>query len=263
MFFLNSNNFLIFFHSIIILTEVLSETKLCRKPLDLIVVIDGSGSVRIENFIKAKDFAKNLNERMDLSDFGLIVFSDDSKIIIPLNSGLNKTDINNIIDSTDYPGGSTETNSAILTSIAMFENSLKKINAKQFLLLITDGNSNNGVKEAVGELSKTEIIPLVIAIGYDINNDELKEITSNETKHIFSLESFDDLKEYLDLIVSDICKDVLPNITTTTERPEITEYRKLSTERTTISSKIISSAITTKKAEKSGQYFFYFYLIFL
>ena len=57
----------------------LFSSSVCQTKLDLVFVIDGSGSVGVHNFIKVKEFLKNVvdfyNVGLDQTRIGLITYS--------------------------------------------------------------------------------------------------------------------------------------------------------------------------------------------
>merc|ERR1712212_879963 len=79
----------------------------CSEPIDLVLVLDSSGSISKKNWQKVKDFAKDLIDQYDISEGGthiaIITYSTVPKINIKFNSyrgaQLNAVNIKRDIDT--------------------------------------------------------------------------------------------------------------------------------------------------------------------
>ena len=56
----------------------------CANSVDIAFVLDSSGSVRVENFVKMKEFVKNLVNKINVeegaSNLGVMTFSSEAQV---------------------------------------------------------------------------------------------------------------------------------------------------------------------------------------
>ncbi len=90
----------------------------CVKPLDIVFVFDGSGSVGETNFQNMTKFAKDIIEPLDIGTgaaqtmVGVVVF--DSKIRLQQALTGDRETLDDLFDTMSLPGGSTNIRSAVL-----------------------------------------------------------------------------------------------------------------------------------------------------
>ncbi|XP_058477670.1 integrin alpha-M-like isoform X2 [Solea solea] len=153
----------------------------CRTQADIAFLLDGSGSVSSGDFIKMKQFVKNLVRPFVGKDaqFAVAQFSFE-------------------------PQGGTYTAKAIkyvVNNIFTSEHGSRS-NVKRILIVITDGASNDrgSLKSAASSAEKEKIVRFAIGVG-DAFSDagakkELQTIASNPAQnHVFQVGSFDALEE--------------------------------------------------------------------
>lgn len=121
----------------------------CREPVDLIFILDASGSIEFDNFQKMRlfvmDFVEEINVESGDARIGLILFSDNVRLEFHLNQYTNRLDIIEYIQSVPYSRGTTNTAAALqYVGNNMFTpQNGDRNNARNVAFLITDGQSNN------------------------------------------------------------------------------------------------------------------------
>uniref|UniRef100_A0AC35UAD2 BZIP domain-containing protein n=1 Tax=Rhabditophanes sp. KR3021 TaxID=114890 RepID=A0AC35UAD2_9BILA len=128
------------------LTEVADPTKCKVENVDLLILIDTTGLFE-ESFQKEKKLIYDLVDKMDndlldseLLQIGIITFCDEATILLPFELGKHKKDqILELIKDIKYTGKSTSIGSGVEASIKEMSR-VKRKNAKQFFLLISDGH---------------------------------------------------------------------------------------------------------------------------
>jgi len=119
-------------------------------PVDIIFVVDESGSIGEDNFDEMQTFLSQLVARLDINSgttrVGLVPFSSnvDTAESFNLNEHLTVAAIQNAIDDLDYSKGGTRTDLALrhvrtnmLTAAAG-----DRSNVPNVVVVLTDGQSN-------------------------------------------------------------------------------------------------------------------------
>lgn len=97
----------------------LKEAKCEETKLDLLLVVDGSGSVRKANFAKVKEFIKKLNARFNIgpgkTQLALMQFGEPVKTRIEFNLNEKTTlpEVNEGVDDMTYLRSQTATGDAL------------------------------------------------------------------------------------------------------------------------------------------------------
>jgi uncharacterized protein YegL len=165
------------------------------KPNDVVLIIDKSGSMTIDNRIHAaKDAAKGFVDLMDLTQHqvGIIDFSDSAKKFnLNTDAASTKSYINTI-----QAGGGTNTGGAISEAITML--STHRTEAQPVIVLLTDGeaNSYDYAKQQAQAAKDAGIVFYTIAL-LGANDDPaksgpnslLKEMATTSHHHHFVLGS--------------------------------------------------------------------------
>ncbi len=161
----------------------------CNTYLDLVILIDSSGSIDAGDFEILKDFVRNLIKRLPISQdetrVALISFNTNAKILIDLNNGTSFQILNETINILDNKaGGDTYTDRALKIAnedILNEMNGMRSINkaVPKVVIVITDGESNKR-NETIFEANRIKERGInVISIGIGkANPQELNSIAS-------------------------------------------------------------------------------------
>lgn len=172
----------------------------CTNNADIVFILDASGSVREENFVKTKDFVKQMVDSINVdrlgSNLAVVTFSDDARIHFRLSDYNNRVDMIRAIDAIPYTRGTTNTASALrLVRQQVFrEQDGDRPDLRNIAILMTDGGSNDfseTLKEA--RLAREAGITMIsVGIKDWVNMVEIREIASDpDDRNVFSIESFD------------------------------------------------------------------------
>ncbi|XP_032413698.1 collagen alpha-6(VI) chain-like isoform X4 [Xiphophorus hellerii] len=191
---------------------VCSITKHPCELMDLVFLIDRSGSITSTNHNIVKNFTAELVTRLEISDkhthVGLGQFSANFLHEFYLNNYYSEKDIVDHINSITYSGGETYLGRA-LTSIKDYFSPLRgsRIQRKvpQTLVVLSDGNSYDNVENPANELRALGIDIFAVAIG-DVYRTQLLQITGDPRK-IVAVGDINNLPNFKTKVVDAICKE--------------------------------------------------------
>ncbi|XP_050996204.1 collagen alpha-4(VI) chain-like [Acomys russatus] len=171
---------------------------------DIYFLIDGSGSIRQNDFTEMKKFMKEAIKMFHIGPdrvrFGVVHYSDRIISRFLLSQYASVAELRTAIDNIQQRGGGTTTGEALREMTLIFKNTAR-ISVARYLIVITDGQSSDPVAEAAQGLRDIGIN--IYAIGVrDANMTELKEIASNK---IFFVYEFDSLAAIRQEVIQDIC----------------------------------------------------------
>lgn len=129
-----------------------------RSPIDIVVALDVSGSMRVEKLDLCKRTLHLLLRELHHDDrFGLISFSEDAKIEVPMQK-VNEENKQMALHAIDHLSVRGLTNMASAISLAaQMANSVTSPNKVRSVFLLTDGNANSGFTEPADLLKLTGI----------------------------------------------------------------------------------------------------------
>ncbi|XP_066266326.1 cartilage matrix protein-like [Branchiostoma lanceolatum] len=188
------------------------EAPQCGVEVDLVLVLDDSGSVGADNFNKLKGFVKRLTTQFefgqDATRLGILQYSTDVKTVFSLNSYGTLDDINTAIDGMMYKGGGTNTHLALyeLVNNAFSLQNGARPTASKVAVIITDGKSSQSITRAVQEVKTAGIIVYAMGVGSGADQSELQEIASSSDR-VFSAPNYDSLLSLTGGLANRFCDD--------------------------------------------------------
>ncbi|XP_015995750.2 collagen alpha-6(VI) chain isoform X2 [Rousettus aegyptiacus] len=181
----------------------------CREmKADIMFLVDSSGSIGHENFIKMKTFMKNLVRKSQIGadrvQIGVVQFSDINKEEFQLNKYISQSEISDAIDQMAHIGKTTLTGAA-LKFVSQYFSPTKgaRPDVRKFLILITDGEAQDAVKDPAVTLRQEGIIIYSVGV-FGSNVAQLEEI-SGRPEMVFYVENFDILQRIEDDLVFGVC----------------------------------------------------------
>lgn len=115
-----------------------SEKKDCYTDLDLVVMMDTSGSIGPEDFKKEQNFVKELMNKLSIGQnrtkVALIEFNNKVKVILDFTNDTSAEIVNNAIDKIQYRGGMLNVNNLQLVNLSTDQVLLSSRNIKVKLL---------------------------------------------------------------------------------------------------------------------------------
>lgn len=171
---------------------------------DIYFLIDGSGSIKPDDFLEMKVFMNEVIKMFhigpDRVQFGVVQYSDGINSQFVLSQYPSVARLKAAIDGIQQWGGGTMTGQALRVMAQVFADTARR-DVPWYLIVITDGQSADPVAEAAEALRRHKVI--IYAIGVrDANTTELKEIAKDK---MFFVHEFDSLKAIQQEVVQDIC----------------------------------------------------------
>ncbi|NXQ35747.1 MATN1 protein, partial [Alaudala cheleensis] len=164
--------------------------------LDLVFLIDGSKSVRPENFELVKKFINQIVDSLEVSDkqaqVGLVQYSSSVRQEFPLGQFKNKKDIKAAVKKMSYMEKGTMTGQALKYLV---DSSFSIINGARpgvpkVGIVFTDGRSQDYISDAAKKAKDSGFRMFAVGVGNAVE-DELREIASEPVaEHYFYTADF-------------------------------------------------------------------------
>uniref|UniRef100_A0A8C4W678 Matrilin 4 n=1 Tax=Gopherus evgoodei TaxID=1825980 RepID=A0A8C4W678_9SAUR len=182
--------------------------------VDLVLVIDGSKSVRPQNFELVKQFVNQIVDFLDVSPHGtrvgLVQYSSRVRTEFPLNQYETAEDIKKAVLKVEYMEKGTMTGLALKH---MLEHSFSEAegarpfsqNIPRIGLVFTDGRSQDDISEWARKAKESGITMFVVGVGKAVE-EELREIASEPVEQHFSYSAdFSTMTHIVDNLKVNIC----------------------------------------------------------
>ncbi|KAK3700595.1 hypothetical protein QZH41_001586 [Actinostola sp. cb2023] len=183
----------------------------CRNAMDIGIIMDRSGSIGSANFKMSQDFVVKMIRHFEYasmsSRFGIITYNSNAKTIVKFSDhGVqNSHALENLVYGIDYLRGGTRTDKALV--LANSDLGYQR-NKPSVLFVLTDGKTNRGSKPyrtVLAPLLAKKVKVIAVGVGRGINNSELRQIASNQSKHVFHVKDFELLFGKLNDILKASC----------------------------------------------------------
>jgi len=185
--------------------------------VDLVFVLDSSGSVTAKNFEKVKGFVKDFLKDADIDNdavrVGVNVYSSLSTVSFNLNTYSSKADVFNAIDAVPFKGQGTRTGLALeKMKYEMFTAANgDRDGVGNVAIVIADGESSDSPIPKADAAREAGIYMYAIGVGL-ANTEELEGIANKPSdEHVFSIEDFDALKDLGSKVLTAVCETVVYN----------------------------------------------------
>jgi hypothetical protein len=180
----------------------------CDSQVDLLFLIDGSGSISAGDFALEKKFVLSVINSFvvapNKASVAAIQFASTTRTLTPFST--NMYNLIYAINTTAQLGGGTNTAAAVDAATSMFEESPQFI--PDALIILTDGGANEGSDPvAAANRAKTAGIEVYcVGIGSQINAAQLQAMASEPIGiHYYTASSFSALPAILNTLVSTTC----------------------------------------------------------
>lgn len=178
---------------------------------DLVLLVDGSWSIGRTNFKKVREFLEGLVTPFHISPDGVQIalsqYSGDPRTEWNLNNFTSREQLIDAVRNFRYKGGNTFTGQAL---IHVMEENLKeeagaRSNVPRFLLLLTDGKSQDDAVAAANKLKNAGVE--IIAVGVkNADETELKQVASEPLElNVYNVNDFPLLSKLVGRLVRIIC----------------------------------------------------------
>ncbi|XP_030605327.1 collagen alpha-6(VI) chain-like isoform X2 [Archocentrus centrarchus] len=181
-----------------IIRDICSEEACKDIPSDIIFLTDSSESISEKDFQKMKDFMTSVISKSIVGQnevhIGVMQYSSSPYLEFDLTQHYNQSRILNAIDKMEQIKEGTRTGRAI-TEVSQYFDAARggRPEIKQFLVVITDGASQDEVKGPADALRAKGVVIYAIGV-YQANRKQLLEI-SGSSERVFIENAFDALKE--------------------------------------------------------------------
>ncbi|KAI5612327.1 collagen alpha-1(XX) chain-like isoform X2, partial [Silurus asotus] len=185
----------------------------CRAGVqaELILLVDGSWSIGRTNFKKVREFLEGLVTPFHIGPNGVQIalsqYSGDPRTEWQLNNFTAKEQILDAVRNFRYKGGNTFTGQALIHVLE--ENLKEEVGARsdtpQFLLLLTDGKSQDDAIAAASRLKNAGVE--IIAVGVkNADEAELKQVASEPLEiNVYNVNDFPLLSKLVGRLVRILC----------------------------------------------------------
>nr|XP_043902458.1 collagen alpha-1(XXI) chain isoform X1 [Solea senegalensis] len=189
----------------------------CRTaPCDLVFILDGSWSVTDVNFEIVKLWLVNITTAFNIgqkfTQVGVVQYSDDPVLEIPLGKHYSTKDLIQAMESIDYMGGNTRTGTAIkFATDKLFGLSERgPIGISRIAVVLTDGKSQDEVLKAAEAARKKGVILFAIGVGSETEEAELRDIANRPSStYVFSVEDYKAISRIIQVIRQKLCEETV------------------------------------------------------
>ena len=197
----------------------------CTTEIDIVFIMDGSGSIRRNNWDKLLDFVAKIIMELPRTgpQVGAIVFSRNARVAFQLDRTNNLDSARNAILNIPYPRGATETAEALelaKTDLFVAANG-DRPGVPNVAIVITDGKSddNDETLEAAEALHDDGVHVFSVGIGNNLDEEELRKISSppqEVDRNYFISPDFEALGGFINDLLLSVCESVEEPTTTMT-----------------------------------------------
>lgn len=180
-------------------------TQTMQKPMDLMLLMDASGSMR-SRMVDAKNACTSLiNDMIDFNvhRLGIVKFTSSATLLNPLTS--NKSQLLKTVESITT-SGSTNMHDAIKVA----NNTLKRSENEKVIIIVTDGypDNENLTKKMANDAKNSGIRVISIGAGHGVDYTLLEKISSNVDKKIdsYRIDEMSKLTETFKTIISSLSR---------------------------------------------------------
>jgi len=196
-------------------------------PVDLVFVVDGSGSVGANGFELSKQFVGEVADRFTISpsdtQIGIVQFSSLHHQELSIFQGKDLGNIQNALNAMTHMSGGTLTSAAIEFTSSLFNND--RPSAKRVMIVLTDGQSGDFhvLPQAKAVAASLGITMMSVGVGSGIGITELKAI-ADQDDYVFTMNDFNALVAAVDDFSTEVCEIInlltdSPSAAPTTNEP--------------------------------------------
>jgi len=187
----------------------------CFDKLDIVVMVDGSGSInwgpKKDGWDQSKLFTERLLGYLEMGEnaakAGVVLFSWEAELISELTT--DRATLDAAVSGMQWPGWNTDTAAGIMMAQTTLTNGGRPDvpKEKSIVFMITDGNPNDmTATDAAAEDLKERARLIVVPVGSNVDENAVNRWASwPAEENVMGVEDFGQLQDKLSEFVSDIC----------------------------------------------------------
>eukprot|EP00800_Vazella_pourtalesii_P013819 TRINITY_DN3379_c0_g1_i2.p1 TRINITY_DN3379_c0_g1~~TRINITY_DN3379_c0_g1_i2.p1 ORF type:complete len:490 (-),score=98.07 TRINITY_DN3379_c0_g1_i2:1336-2805(-) len=184
--------------------------EVCTSPVDIFFLIDGSGSLGEEEFVRSKQLVSEILTQYDHSEqntAGYAVFTSSINNVRPLTKQISFLLVH--LRYEQYPGTSTDLYNALeYVYQNVFTHSRGEGNTR-LLVVFTDGKDERNVAELSRKLEVEKGVRIIVfAFGNDLNQEQLEDIaTDPDNSTLFTFSTVSEGIDSIQMLNKAICPE--------------------------------------------------------
>ncbi|XP_038871288.1 collagen alpha-1(VII) chain-like [Salvelinus namaycush] len=178
---------------------------------DIVFLIDGSSSIGRANFLQVKGFMAGIVKPFTSSvgqsgiRFGAVQYSDTSRVEFSFTTYLNGTELVSAVENLNYKGGNTRTGAGLKFVADNFFNPTSIRNVSKVCILITDGKSQDNVRDPAQKLRSLGVEMFAVGIKSADQTELALIATPPQRDYTFFVGDFKLLNTLLSLVGPRVC----------------------------------------------------------
>lgn len=178
-------------------------------PFDIIFLVDSSWSINAQDYQRMKDFMKSVINKSTIGQnevhVGIMQYSTKANLEFSLNKFYSKNDMLQAIEDMQHMKEGTLTGNAI-SEVSEYFNAAEggRPRVKQYLIVITDGESQDSVTDPAKALRAKGVVIYAIGVG-KANTTQLREI-SDSPDRVFYESNFEEMRKLDRQLILKFCE---------------------------------------------------------
>ncbi|TKR68056.1 hypothetical protein L596_024101 [Steinernema carpocapsae] len=188
----------------------------CEMTVDLVFVVDQSGSIQQPNFEIIKKDVVSFVETLTIgngstdSRVGLVLFDNDAYVEFYLDTFSDINSIVSAIGNLSYRGGGTNISSGMDAAITqVFGGPGNRPGIPDVMLLITDGQDGSNVTYEHQFAVKDGISTFALGVGTRVDYNELA-LATGSNNNVFNASDWTQMEAAMEKVFSSICHSIAP-----------------------------------------------------
>jgi len=189
----------------------------CQSKVDIVLAVDGSGSILPADWLQIKNFTQTLvarfNVQRDRVHVGVVQFSGaiGSKIEIPLS--FDKQNVLSTLENMNQGGGGTPIDEGLNAAGNMLSSHIEeRKDSNKIVILLTDGDHTGtpGAEfVAADQLKKDGVLVFCIGVRDTTSKDSMQRMASSPAaNYVYPVSNFDLLNGLIGQLVQETCIEV-------------------------------------------------------
>ena len=190
------------------------EPKCEDQEIDLAFLLDSSGKIGDDEFMRVQDWMKNVINSFDVSDYTTHVavsqFTSSIRDQHAFDGLQTKEELFLTIDSMEFAKGSSFMGNALIhTAESIFsETTGSRRDVPKVLIVMTDGESMDDITKGSNMLKEMGVYIFAIGIGNYVDLQELNQVaTEPKSTHVHNPASLDMINQLRNRLVEEICSE--------------------------------------------------------